>query len=112
MQIDGDDAEARDALGAHGAPEHLVVRLAVGVQLGHAGIEEAEVQDRHPQPDGDAQRRPWHGEQQRDDDGGRAHDHGGHDRAPEHLGQCVAPEVREPLEHVHAAPSTGTCGSA
>ena len=76
------------------AAEHLVVRLTVGVELGHPRIEEAEVEDGHPETEGHAERRPRHREQQHDDDRGRAHDDGGHHRAPEHLRQCIAPEVR------------------
>ena len=39
--------EASHALGTHRAAEHLVAHLALGVQLGHAGIEEPQVHHGH-----------------------------------------------------------------
>ena len=64
------------------------------------------------EPDDEPERRPGRREQERDQDSGRPDDDGGHHRAAEHLGQRVALEVREPVEHVHAPPATDTCGSA
>ena len=54
-----------------------------------------------PEADGQAERGPGRAEQEGDHDRARADDEGRDDGAAQHLGQRVAPEVREPVEHVH-----------
>ena len=98
-----DDPEAGHALGAHGAAQHLVVDLAVGVQLGHAGVEEAEVHDRHGETDDQTEGGPRHESSitistaaaptMREDTIVRRST----------LAERVALETREPVEHVSPA---------
>ena len=95
-----DDPEARHALGAHGAAQHLVADAdltALGLQLGDTGVEETEVQDRHAQPDDEPERRPEEAEQDGDEDADGADDQRGEDGAAQHLGQRAALEVSRDL---------------
>ena len=109
----GDDAQAGHALGAHGRRRTLLSgppRCAAWPRRhrGSGGSTTA-----RPRP----MTRPsaTHGAESRSDDehGDDTDDERGDHGAPQHLGQGVAAEVGEALEHVHApAPPRGRCGSA
>ncbi len=71
-----------------------------------------EVEHGDGQAEGQAESGPGLGEQQCDQDRRDADDERGDDGAAQHLGQRVAPEAREAVEHVHGRAPTGTCGSA
>ena len=89
----GDDAEARHALGAHGAAQHLVAdtHLALRLELGDTGVEKAQVHDRQAQPDDETERAPKGAEERSEQHGHGADDQGGHDGPAQHLGRARCP---------------------
>ena len=104
----GDDCQPGGGLCSEHALDDLARPLTGPLDLGHASVEEAEVQDRHAQTECDPDRSEGRSDQQRDHDGDAAGDQRHEDRPTQQPLENGGLKVLDVLEHQRALPLTRT----